>query len=58
MSIEEHKFSDSDIDRATFESGVVDIHVKNKGQFDYIQFDRDDIIAMAKVAKLTKEEIA
>jgi len=58
MSIENHKFQDSDITSASVENDMVDVYLRNDvATFEYLQFDRDDIIAMAKEIELTAEDL-
>lgn len=60
MSIE-HEFSDVDILLVRMERGTIDVFVEvselEKMNEPHIQFDRDDIIAMAKSIELTGEDL-
>ena len=61
MSIEDHEFQDEDVLSARPGGATIDIKLK-EGFIDiagdpYIQFDRDDIIALAKAIELTGEDL-
>ena len=57
MSIEGHKFQDQDVLDATCQNdGTVTVDIIDFDG-DYIIFDRDDIIAMAKAIELTGEDL-
>jgi len=55
MSIEDHEFQDVDVVGSVRVSDfTIEIHL-DSGQ--YIQFDRDDIIEMAKAIELTGDDL-
>jgi len=58
MSIENHKFQDSDITSAGVENDMVYIYLRNDvATFEYLQLDRDDIIALVKAIELTGKDL-
>ena len=57
MSIENHEFQDEDVTSAYVENGMVDIYLRDHSSVEYIQFDRDDIVALANSIELTGEDL-
>ena len=57
MNIERYKFSDGDIKEAQWDDELLWIIVEEDPNLDFIELDREDVIALAQAFGLTHEDL-